>query len=120
MAQHFLVDGRGKFRPRTERGGQPLSRIRIEPPYEAEARWARRGDTRWTGCLVHVTETCDDKGVNVVTDVATVVPSADSQALPGIHACLRRLRPLPGQRLVDGGYTSVAGMDEAAIGGTFR
>jgi hypothetical protein len=63
---------------------------------------------------VHVTETCDAKRVNVITDVATAVSGADSQALPGIHARLRRLRLLPGKHLVDGGYTSVAGMDDAA------
>jgi transposase len=88
LVQHFLVDGRGRFRPRTKRDGQPPSRVRIESPYESEARWTRRGDTRWTGHLAHVTETCDDKRVNVITDVATVVSSADSQALPGIHARL--------------------------------
>ncbi|MGW3564957.1 transposase [Streptomyces sp. NPDC000941] len=88
--------------------------MRIESPHETEARWTRRGDTRWTGYLVHVTETCDAKRVNVITDVATAVSGADSQALPGIHARLRRLRPLPGKHLVDGGCTSVAGMDDAA------
>nr|WSZ19765.1 hypothetical protein OH837_43905 [Streptomyces canus] len=106
LVQHFLRGGRGRFRPRTERDGQPPSRVRITSPYETEARW--------TGYRAHVTETCDDKRVNVITDVATVVSSADSQALPGIHARLRRLRLLPGQHLVDGGYTSVAGMDAAA------
>ncbi|MCX5054536.1 hypothetical protein OG895_42970 [Streptomyces sp. NBC_00201] len=58
--------------------------------------------------------TCDDKRINVITDVAAVVSSADGQALPGIHARLKRLRLLPGQHLVDGGYTSVDGMDTAA------
>ncbi|MFI2207602.1 hypothetical protein ACH47Z_44565 [Streptomyces sp. NPDC020192] len=96
LVQHFLVDGRGRFRPRTERDGRPPSRVRIESPHETEARWTRRGDTRWTGYLVHVTETCDAKRVNVITDVATAVSGADSQALPGIHARLRRLRLLPG------------------------
>lgn len=114
LVQHFLVDAKGRFRPRTKRDGRPPSRIQIESPYETEARWTRRGDTRWTGYLVHVTETCDDKRINVITDVATAVSSADSQALPGIHARLRRLRLLPDRHLVDGGYTSVAGMDAAA------
>ncbi|MFF2201867.1 transposase [Streptomyces sp. NPDC058145] len=78
--------------------------------------WTRRGDTRWTGYLVHVIETCGAKRVNVITDVATAVSGADSQALPGIHARLRRLRLrlLPGKHLVDSGYTSVAAMDDAA------
>lgn len=114
LVQHFLVDAKGRLRPRTKRDGRPPSRIQIESPYETEARWTRRGDTRWTGYLVHVTETCDDKRINVITDVATAISSADSQALPGIHARLRRLRLLPDRHLVDGGYTSVAGMDEAA------
>ncbi|WP_181009235.1 IS1182 family transposase [Streptomyces sp. SM11] len=114
LVQHFLVDAKGRFRPRTKRDGQPPSRVRITSPYETEARCTMRGDTRWNGYLVHVTETCDDKHVNLITDVATVVSSADSQALPGIHARLRRLRLLPGKHLVDGGYTSVAGMDSAA------
>jgi hypothetical protein len=42
------------------------------------------------------TENCDAKRVNVITDVATAVSGADSQALPGIHARPRRLRLLPG------------------------
>ncbi|MEU8773618.1 hypothetical protein [Streptomyces sp. NPDC048606] len=33
------------------------------------ARSARRGDTRWTGFLAHVTETCGEGAVNVITDV---------------------------------------------------
>lgn len=108
LVQHFLVDTKGRFRPRTKRDGRPPSRrIQIESPYDTEACFTRRGDTRWTGYLVHVTETCDDKQVNVITDVATAVSSADSQALPGIHARLRRLRLLPDRHLVDGGYTSV-------------
>ncbi|MEU3099431.1 transposase [Streptomyces sp. NPDC006967] len=114
LVQHVLVDAKGRFRPRTMRDGRPPSRIQIESPYETEARWTRRGDTRWTGYLAHVTETCDDKRINVITDVATAVSSADSQALPGIHARLRRLRLLPDRHLVDGGYTSVAGLDAAA------
>jgi transposase len=46
LVQHFLVDAKGRFRPRTNRDGRPPSRIQIESPYETEARWTRRGDTR--------------------------------------------------------------------------
>lgn len=50
--------------------------------------------------LVHVTEARDDKRVNVITDVATAVSSADSQALPGMDEAARLHRvtlvgPLP-------------------------
>jgi hypothetical protein len=46
--------------------------------------------------------------------VATTAPTADSTALPGIHARLEQRRLLPAQHLIDGGYTSVALMDTAA------
>ncbi|MFF3729389.1 hypothetical protein ACFYXM_03425 [Streptomyces sp. NPDC002476] len=77
----------------------------------------RRGHRRWTGYLAHVTETCDERGVNVITAVATTVPTADSTALPGIHARLRRRRLLPAQHLVVGGRTSVAMMNAERRGG---
>ncbi|MEW2395617.1 hypothetical protein [Streptomyces sp. NPDC046862] len=93
LVQHFLVDGREQFRPRTERDGQPPSRIRIESRYE--------------------TETCDDKRVNIITGVATVISSADSPILPGIHARLSRLRLLPWYHQVDGSYTSIVGRQAA-------
>ena len=38
LDEHYLVDGRGRFGPRTERDGRPPSRVRIEaarvsPPF---------------------------------------------------------------------------------------
>ncbi|MFJ8956368.1 MULTISPECIES: hypothetical protein [unclassified Streptomyces] len=95
MVQQFLVDARGRLRPRAPRDGLAPPKVRIESPYELEARWVRRGNTRWTGYLAHVTETCDESGTNVITDVATMVSAADSQALPGIHARLQHRRLLP-------------------------
>ncbi|MFJ8932894.1 transposase [Streptomyces sp. NPDC102364] len=95
MVQQFLVDARGRLRPRAPRDGLVPPKVRIESPYELEARWVRRGNTRWTGYLAHVTETCDESGTNVITDVATMVSAADSQALPGIHARLQHRRLLP-------------------------
>ena len=38
---------------------------------------------------------------------------ADSQALPGIHARLKKRRLLPAAHLVDGGYASGAGLADA-------
>ena len=113
LIQNFWTDARARLRPRTEREGLPPSRIRIQSPYETEARWVRRGDTRWTGYLLHVTETCDAARVNIVTDVATWVSEADSQALPGIHARLKKRRALPAEHLVDGGYASGAALADA-------
>ncbi|MEC4018296.1 IS1182 family transposase [Streptomyces sp. H27-D2] len=113
IVQNFLVDARGQLRPRAEKDGLPPVRQRIESPYDLEARYVRRGHRTWTGYLAHVTESCDEGSVNVITDVATTVPTADSTALPGIHARLKRRRLLPCEHLVDGGYVSVALLDSS-------
>jgi Transposase DDE domain len=108
IVQNFVVDARGRLRPRTEKDGHPKGALRIVSPYDCEARRAIRGNTRWSGYLVHVTETCDaDAATNLITDIATTTPTRDTQALPGIHTRLRDRRLLPRQHLLDGGYLSV-------------
>lgn len=115
MVQNFLVDARGALRPRTEKDGRPKGVVRIISPYDPDARQAVRGNTRWNGYLVHVTETCDtDARVNLITDIATTSLTRDTQALPGIHTRLRDRRLLPAQHLVDGGYISTALLNDAA------
>ncbi|MCX5294785.1 MULTISPECIES: hypothetical protein [unclassified Streptomyces] len=57
LVQRFPADGRGQFRPRTKRDGQPPSRVQIASPYETEARWTRRRDTRWTDYLAQTPTT---------------------------------------------------------------
>ncbi|MEV0696270.1 transposase [Streptomyces sp. NPDC050388] len=85
-----------------------------DPPYDLEARSTRRGHRTWVGSLAHTTETCDEGSTNVITDVATTVPTGDSVALPGIHTRLKRRRLLPAEHLVDSGCTSVVLHDTAA------
>jgi transposase len=117
VAQNYHWDPAGRLRWRDDEGGAglPPSAARIVSPYDLAARYARRGQvTRWTGYLAHVTETCAEDGPNVITDVATMpAASADSLALAGIHARLDRRGLLPGEHLVDGGYTSLVHMDRA-------
>ncbi|MFE9685408.1 IS1182 family transposase [Streptomyces sp. NPDC006285] len=116
LVQNFLIDARGLLRPRTEKDGQPKGARRIVSPYDCETRRAIRGNTRWSGYLVHVTETCDPGGnANLITDIATTSPTRDTQALPGIHTRLRQRRLLPRQHLVDGGYLSVALLESSAV-----
>jgi hypothetical protein len=114
VVQNFLIDARGVLRPRTGKDGQPKGARRIVSPYDCQIRRAIRGNTRWSGYLVHVTETCDaDESANLVTDIATTHPTRDTQALPGIHVRLRKRRLLPSGHLVDGGYLSVAVLESA-------
>ncbi|WP_250403919.1 hypothetical protein [Streptomyces cellostaticus] len=88
-AQNFLVDARSALRPRTENDGRPKGAARITSPCDLGARQAIRGNTRWNGYRVHITETSDaDTRANLITDIATTSPIRDTQALPGIHARL--------------------------------
>ncbi|HEU5419370.1 MAG TPA: hypothetical protein VFV41_16900, partial [Streptosporangiaceae bacterium] len=50
--QNFLIAD-GKARPRTEQDGLPPASLRIISPYDLQARFAMRGDTRWAGYLIH-------------------------------------------------------------------
>lgn len=117
LVQNYYRDAAGRLRWRDDDDGSglPPSAVRIISPYDLAARYARRGQvTRWTGYLAHVTETCSDDGPNVITDVATTpATSADTLALAGIHARLRHRGLLPGEHLVDGGYTSLVHMERA-------
>jgi len=49
----------------------PRAAEKIEAPYESEARYRNKGDTQWTGYMVHVTETCDPEEVHLLTHVET-------------------------------------------------
>ncbi len=117
LLQNYHWDSAGRLRWRDDEAdaGLPPSAARIVSPYDLAARYSRRGQvTRWTGYLAHVTETCAEDGPNVITDVATMpATSDDRQALAGIHARLERRGLIPGEHLVDGGYTSLVHMERA-------
>jgi transposase len=117
VAQNYHWDPAGRLRWRDDDGdaGLPPSAARIVSPYDVAARYSRRGQvTRWTGYLAHVTETCDDDGPNVITDVVVMpATSDDRQALAGIHDRLACRGLLPAAHLVDGGYTSLVHMERA-------
>ncbi|MBS2537249.1 IS1182 family transposase [Catenulispora sp. NF23] len=115
--QNYFTDAAGQVRWRTETdGGLPPAATAVVSPYDTSVRYARRGHaTRWKGFLAHVSETCDEDQINVITDVATAPATEnDSRALPGIHDRLARRELLPAQHLVDAGYTSLVHLDRAA------
>ncbi|AZQ74368.1 transposase [Streptomyces luteoverticillatus] len=114
--QNYFIDSRERVRWREpDETGRPPSATAVVSPYDLTARYARRGGTRWRGFLAHVTESCDDGAVNIITDVTTTpAPVYDTRSLPVIHARLERRNLLPAEHLVDGGYTSVALRDRAA------
>ena len=74
-------------------------------PYDLDASAAKKRSTYWIGYKVHFTETCDEDGPHLITQVATDIgPVPDREALPAIHAALDEHDLLPEQHLVDAGY----------------
>jgi transposase len=79
----------------------------IDSPYDVEARNRTKRETNWTGYTVHLSETCEDLGVNLITHVVTPpATTGDSQVLTQIHAALTTKGLLPKEHLMDTAYQS--------------
>jgi transposase len=74
-------------------------------PYDPEATYGNKRSTAWTGYKVHLTETCQDDEVDLVTNVETTVAvAADVDQTAPIHTALAAKGLLPRAHLVDAGY----------------
>lgn len=105
-AQQFVMNEQGQLQWQT--GDQSVSAGQhLCSPYDPDARYARKRETRWVGYKVHLTETCVEDAPNLITHVETVEASqADGAALGGIHADLAQQCRLPSEHVVDAGYIS--------------
>jgi len=59
----------GRVQMRPVQGHGPGDRV--ESPYDADARFRSKRDTRWTGYIVHLTETCDEEMPRLVVNTDT-------------------------------------------------
>ena len=108
-ARHFARDGGPpsgnggvRFRPKEE---LPPAADKVESPYDPEARFRRRGDVSWAGYIVHLTETCEDDAVNLLTHVVTTVATVhEAKCTAAIHQALAGKGLPPGEHLVDSAY----------------
>jgi transposase len=83
----------------------PSAGALINSPYDPEALYAQKRETRWIGYKVHVTETCDDDAPHLITHIETTpAPQADDEAIPCIHEALAAHQLLPEKHIVDTGY----------------
>jgi hypothetical protein len=104
--------------------------LRLVSPYDLDARYSMKRDHGWTGCKVHVSETCpgpvpvtgDGRGEmpDLITHVETTLATVtDMEALGKIHGGLAGRSLLPGEHLADSGYVSaenlVASRDRWAV-----
>jgi len=88
---------------------QPPSALRIQSPYDLDARYCTKRDTEWVGYKTHLSDTCDEGYPNLLTQTLTTLSTTqDSVMGPTIQQDLAQRDLLPGAHLVDTGYVNAA------------
>jgi len=101
---HQFVRQDGLVRLRAKEDLPPCA-LRHDSPYDPEARYSTKRERSWIGYKVHLTESCDDQQVHLVTHVATThAPTIDGEQTERIHQALAARDLLPQEHLVDTGY----------------
>ena len=105
------------LRLRTEKDLPPAARL-IGSPYDPDARLSSKRDTIWNGYKVHLTETCDADGPNLITDVQTTPATmADVEVTSRVHAALAARELLPQAHFVDSGYPDAETLVQSQLQG---
>ncbi|WP_369175063.1 IS1182 family transposase [Streptomyces sp. R28] len=83
----------------------PPGAVRLRTPHEPEARTGSKRDLGWSGCKVHLSETCEPDAPHLITHVRTTpAPVNDVLVLEDIHTALAGRGLLADEHLVDAGY----------------
>jgi transposase len=81
----------------------------INSPYDPQARYGKKRETRWTGYKVHLTETCEEDAPHLITHVTTTAATTTDEAMTEtIHAELEQTKLTPRQHLLDSGYITAS------------
>lgn len=84
----------------------PSSAEQICSPYDPQARYSTKREVAWVGYKAQLTETCDLEGPHLITNVETTpATTPDDNMVAVVHASLEQRGLLPGEHLVDKGYT---------------
>ena len=90
----------------------------IVSPYDTEVRYRRRCGTTWIGYIAHLSETCDDDSVHLVTHVATTNASGhEAQSIEGINDALIAKQLRPDEHYVDAAYVDALQLVKAQVQG---
>jgi transposase len=108
-SRHFVREGGappgGGARLRAKDEPPPSATEPIESPYDTQARFRTRSGVSWTGYVVHLTETCDDDTVHLLTHALTTVATVhEARCTAAIHAALAGKGLVPAEHLVDAAY----------------
>ncbi len=77
----------------------------FESPYDPEARFRNKRGTSWTGYMVHLSETCEDDEIHLITHVETTTASVhEAKCTAAIHEALSQKGLPPDEHLVDAAY----------------
>jgi len=102
VAQYYAHEGRLRWRKAED---LPPAALRADSPYDPEAHYGNKRSHTWTGYKVHVTETCDEEEVHVITHVETTLAGiTDSELSAPIQEALAQKTLLPGEHFLDAGY----------------
>lgn len=104
--QYFIDKGQVRLRSAKD---LPPAGQRHDSPYDPQASYGNKRSTTWTGYKVHVTETCDEDSVHLITHVVTTQAHiADINQTASIHEALASKALLPAEHAVDAGYVDGA------------
>lgn len=104
-AHHANEEGRWRGRAAEE---MPPAAEQVCSPYDPDARYSTKREAAWAGYKAQLTDTCDRawEGPHVITNVETTpATTPDDNMVAVVHQSLERRGLLPGERLVDKGYT---------------
>lgn len=90
----FWIDN-GHLRLRDAKDLPPVGK-RSDSPYDPEARYGNKRSTTWTGYKVHLTETCDEHQMHLVTHIVTSPANIpDIEQTEVVHKALKMKQLLP-------------------------
>jgi transposase len=108
-----LADGSSRIRLRND-DNQPPGGLRIHSPFDEEARYSAKRTTTWVGYKTHLTVTCGDDEVHLITQVETTSAVVQDVSLAGtIYAALADKDLLPDVHFLDAGYVTADLLVEA-------
>lgn len=100
--QYYADEGQRRWRKAED---LPPAGMRYDSPYDPEAHYGNKRSITWTGYKVHLTETCEDEEIHLITHVETTAAGiTDSELSAPIHDALAKKGLLPSEHFLDSGY----------------